>query len=190
MRCGSEAGNHGGFQWEMGYFLWCLHLESKLCCDFHVLKLVEKVLLSSSTIGMCLGSLLQLQYNSAVLAYVSEWLWSVSICFLYMWFDLMFFPTEASHNCLFSFLFWWLPYVLVIFFLRAPPCNLCPFSFHSCLHTFFLSSFFSTKKTLSLHSPLPIKQCKLSQHYVHWKGKWEYREECYRALEMLFCFRF
>lgn len=80
-------------------------------------------------------------------------------------------------------------------FLSSPPS---PHPFTTFVHSpftlaftiFFLSSFLSTKKTLSLHSPLPMKHDKLSQHCVHWKGKWEYREECYRALEMLFCFRF
>lgn len=81
LKCGNEAGNHGGFQWETGSFLWYLHPECKLCCDLLVLKLVEKVLSSSMT-GMCPGSPLQLQYNSALLGYVSEWLWKCLHLFL------------------------------------------------------------------------------------------------------------
>lgn len=104
MRQRSEAENLCDFQWETGSFLQHLHLESELCCDRLILKLVEKALLSSSTTGTCPGSPLQLQCNSPGHAFVFEWLWSVSICFLYMWFDLMSFPSAASHGCLYSFL--------------------------------------------------------------------------------------
>lgn len=133
-------------EWWALSFLWYLHLESILCCDLLILKPIEKFLLSSSTTGMCSGSSLQLQFNSSVLACISEWPWSVSICFLCMWFDLVLFPTETNHNCLFSFFFWGIPYVLVISYLPAPPYNPCPFSFHSCLDTYFLASFCQIKR--------------------------------------------
>lgn len=148
LKCGSEAGNHGGFQWETGSFLWYLHPEYKLCGDLLVLKLVEKVL-SSSVTGMCPGSPLQLQYNSALLAYVSEWLWKCLHLFLINVVWLHSSPLkQAITICSLSFsggfpMFWSSSSSL------HPSCNLCPFSFRFCLHTFFPSSFLSTKKTFS-----------------------------------------
>lgn len=122
---------------------WWLLLESKLCCDLLVLKLLEIFLLSSATMGICPESPLQLQYDTAVLAYVSEPLWSVSIfvCGL-TW-------CSALKKQLMNVFF----LVACLGFghlLSAPLCRHWLFSFHSCLHTFFLSSFVSTKKTFLL----------------------------------------
>lgn len=74
MRCGSQAGNHGGFQWKTHCFWWLL--ESKLCCDLLVLKLLEVFLLSSATMGIYPESHLQLRYHCSCLRF-----WTSVECF-------------------------------------------------------------------------------------------------------------
>lgn len=133
MRCGSEAGDHGSFQWETGS-LEQPEFALDLPCNFNTILLFLLMFLNGCGVFPFASSTHGLTWCS--------------------------FPLKQAITWFFSFLFWWFPYVLVISFLPAPPCNLWPFFFHSCLHSFFLSSFLSTKKTLSLHLPLPVKHSK------------------------------